>query len=94
MHSVTEDACCVAQGIAEGALEEAPAAEGEAAATAEGGPAEVAVHRAMALLLDGARVEPDLALAYLPWLLAASPEAGLAVLKVASPGTLHSPLFP
>lgn len=87
---------CVPQGIAEGTLEEAPAAEGEAAVTAaEGGPAEVAVHRATALLLDGTRVEPDLALAYVPWLLGASPEAGLAVLKVAQRlGCMHAPASP
>jgi hypothetical protein len=69
------------QGIAEGTLEEAVADEGEAAVTAGGSPAEVAVHRATALLLDQGRVAPDLALAYLPWLLDTAPEAGLAVLK-------------
>ena len=42
----------------------------------------VAVHRATALLLDEARVPPDLALRFLPWLLAAYPADSLAVLKV------------
>lgn len=70
------------QGIAEGTLAEAPAAEGERAASGAGGAAEVAVREATALLLEADRVPPDLVLEYVPWLLAASPEDSLAVLEV------------
>ena len=45
----------------------------------------MAVHRATALLLDEARAPAELALRFLPWLLAASPADSLAVLKVLPP---------
>ena len=70
------------QGIAEGTLAEAAAADGDLATSTADGAADVAVHRATALMLDAARVSPDVALEYLPWLLAASPEDSLAVLEV------------
>jgi len=71
------------QGIAEGSLVEAPTEEGDMAIAGEGGPAAVAIHRATALMLDQNRVPEALALQYLPWLLASSPEESIAVLKVA-----------
>ena len=71
------------QAIAEGALQEAHAEDGEVrAALGGGGFRGVAVHRATALLLDEGRAPPDLALRFLPWLLSASPSDSLAVLKV------------
>jgi hypothetical protein len=69
----------MAQGIAEGTLDEATDEEG---GSSEGSPAAVAVHRATALLLDESRVPHSLVLEYLPWLLGSSPEESLAVLKV------------
>lgn len=70
------------QGIAEGKLAEAAATDAELRTQSAKGAAEVAVRWATALLLDVDRVPPDLALEYVPWLLAASPEDSLAVLEV------------
>lgn len=82
---------CMVQGIAEGSLEEAPTEEGDMAIAGEGGPAAVAIHRATALMLDQNRVPEALALQYLPWLLASSPEESIAVLKVLLSFADHPP---
>ena len=73
----------IMQAIAEGAVREAHAEDGEVKqALGDGSFRGVAVHRATALLLDEARASEALALRFLPWLLGASPSDSLAVLKV------------
>ena len=62
------------QGIQTGDLDEAPSSGPD--------PAAEAVRCASELLRDGKRVPADLALQFLPWLVAAAPEDALTVLQV------------
>jgi len=62
------------QGIQSGNLDEAPGSGPD--------PAAEAVRCASELLRDGQRVPADLALRFLPWLVAAAPQDALTVLQV------------
>jgi hypothetical protein len=67
---------------------ESEAAGAEARSDARG-PAAVAVQHASALLADGSRVPPELALRFMPWLVRAAPELALRVLKVGCQSCWH-----
>jgi hypothetical protein len=77
----TQRRCGSEKGIRAGDLDEAPGSAGASIEVSSGAAAE-AVRCASELLADDDRVPPDVAMRFLPWLVAAAPQDALSVLQV------------